>query len=253
MCDWLNKFGVKDSASRRAVRPIASALFSFIALSLWPLSHAAASTDNDFQQWSLVFVNHHINGKWSASWQFENRLRDDASEVDKQVYKPGGYYQFTDTLQLGVGYKFVKKKGSKDEQDPWQELFYRPIPSGKFVWTNQFRLEQRTGGGVDGVVSRLRYLLHVSHPLGNSGRYYWAAQEAVRFNAASKDSGPVDGFEQSRLYFGIGRKMSKKLKVEVGYLWNYQRFREGPNHSNHVLRLQFLIDTKGLHPWFAGT
>lgn len=108
MRDWLSKFGVKNSASRRAVRPIASALFSFIALSLWPLSHAAASTDNDFQQWSLVFVNHHINDKWSASWQFENRLRDDASEVDKQVYKPGGYYQFTDTLQLGVGRNMPK-------------------------------------------------------------------------------------------------------------------------------------------------
>ena len=237
----------------RIERALVRALAAIIGLSLLPAFHALASTDNDFQQWSLIFVNHHLNEKWSASMQFENRLRDDASEVDKQVYKPGGYYQFTDTLQLGVGYKYVRKKDSKNEQDPWQELFYRPIPSSKFVWTHQFRLEQRTGGGVDGVVPRLRYLLHVSHPLGDSDRYYWAAQEAVRFNAASKDTGPVDGFEQSRLYFGVGRNMTKKLKVEVGYLWNYQREREGPNLSNHVLRLQFLIDTKGLHPWFAGT
>jgi len=63
----------------------------------------------------------------------------------------------------------------------------------------------------------------------------------------------VDGFEQSRLYFGVGRKMPRKLKVEVGYLWNYQREREGPDLSYHVLRLQFLINTKGLYPWFAGT
>lgn len=70
---------------------------------------------------------------------------------------------------------------------------------------------------------------------------------------AALDTGPVDGFEQSRLYFGVGRKMTKKLKVEVGYLWNYQCEREGPNLSNHVLRLQFLIDTMGLDPFFAGT
>lgn len=227
--------------------------FFFLALTLATLiaPPVLAGTNNDFQQWSLIFVNHHLNDKWSASMQFENRLRDDASEVDKQIYKPAGYYQFTDTLQLGVGYKYVRKKDAADEQDPWQELFYRPLTDSKFTWTHQFRLEQRTGSSIDGVVSRLRYLIHVSHPLGDSKEYYWAAQEAVRFNAASKETGPVDGFEQSRLYFGVGKKMSRKFRIEVGYLWNYQRIRDANDLSNHVLRLQFLIDTNGLRPFFA--
>ena len=218
---------------------------------LLPAFAVQAGTQQDFQQWSLWFGNHHLNDTWAVSMQVENRLREDASEVDKQIFKPGGYYSFTPNLKLGIGYKYVKKKGSKDEQDPWEELFYSAA-TGKFQWMHQFRWEQRTGGGVDGVVHRLRYLLHVTHPLGDTGRYYLAAQEAVRFNAASKDSGPVDGFEQSRLYFGVGRNMTPKVKIEVGYLWNYQRFRD-VNHSNHVLRLQFLVDTKGLLPFFAGT
>jgi hypothetical protein len=224
-----------------------------VIVCLLPAYAAQADTDNDFQQWSLFFANHHLGETWSASIQVENRLRDDASEVDKQIFKPAGYYRFTDTLQLGAGYKYVKKKDSKDEQDPWQELFFNPAPIGNFDWAHQFRWEQRTGSSLDGIVHRLRYLLHLTHPLGDSGKYYFAAQEAVRFNAASNDTGPVDGFEQSRLYFGVGRKMTPKLKVEVGYLWNYQREREGPNLSNHVFRLQFLVDTKGLHPFFAGT
>jgi hypothetical protein len=227
-----------------------------VLLLLWcllPVLTAQADTQNDFQQWTLFFANHHLNETWSASIQLENRLRDDASEVDKQIFKPAGYYRFTDTLQLGMGYKYVKKKDSKDEQDPWQELFFNPAPIGNFDWAHQFRWEQRTGSSLDGIVHRLRYLLHLSYPLGSSGKYYLAAQEAVRFNAASNDTGPVDGFEQSRLYFGLGRKMTPKLKVEVGYLWNYQREREGPNLSNHALRLQFLVDTQGLHPFFAGT
>jgi hypothetical protein len=227
----------------KAPRAAAAALSGFFP--------ARGGTNNDMQQWSLIFVNHHLTGNWSASMQMENRLRDDASEVDKQIYKPGGYYQFTDTLQLGVGYKFVRKHDSPDEQDPRQELFYRPIPTSKFEWVHQFRVEQRTGKSIDGVVSRLRYLVHLSHPLGDSDKYYWAAQEAVRFNAADKDRGPVDGFEQSRLYFGIGKKVTPKLKVEVGYLWNYQRVRRGNDLSNHVLRLQFLIDTQGLRPFFV--
>jgi len=54
-----------------------------IGLSLLLAITARAATENDFQQWSLIFVNHHLNDKWSASIQLENRLRDDASEVDK--------------------------------------------------------------------------------------------------------------------------------------------------------------------------
>jgi hypothetical protein len=224
-----------------------------LVATLLPAVAAHADTKSDFQQWTLWFGNHHLDETWSVSMQFENRLRDDASEVDKQIYKPAGYYAFTDTLKLGVGYKFVKKKDSRDEQDPWQELFYNPAPIGNWDWAHQFRWEQRTGRGIDGVVNRLRYLLHLTYPLGSSGRYYFAAQEAVRFNAASNDTGPVDGFEQSRLYFGVGRNMNPKLKIEVGYLWNFQRERQGPDLSNHVLRLQFLVDTKGLLPFFAGT
>jgi hypothetical protein len=188
-------------------------LFLFVVLGIAPALPVLADTQNDFQQWSLWFGNHHIDETWAVSMQIENRLRDDASEVDKQIFKPGGYYAFTDTLKLGVGYKYVKKKNSKDEQDPWQELFWNPAPIGKWDWAHQFRWEQRTGSSVDGVVNRLRYLLHVTHPLGSSGKYYFAAQEAVRFNAASKDSGPVDGFEQSRVLFWVGGHKTHKRKI----------------------------------------
>ncbi len=91
-----------------------------LGLSLLQATSARSDTKNDFQQWSLIFVNHRLDNSWSASKQVANCMRDDTSEVDKQIFKPGGYYAFTDTLKLGVGYKSVKKKDSKDEQDPWQ-------------------------------------------------------------------------------------------------------------------------------------
>src|SRR5210317_2376064 len=51
------------------------ALFLMVGLCLLDVMPASADTDNDFQQWSLIFVNHHLNDKWSASIQLENRLR----------------------------------------------------------------------------------------------------------------------------------------------------------------------------------
>ena len=70
---------------------LAHVLSLVIGLSVLQALPAMADTENDFQQWSLIFVNRHLENNWSASMQVENRLRDDASEVDKQIFKPGGY------------------------------------------------------------------------------------------------------------------------------------------------------------------
>jgi hypothetical protein len=52
---------------------------------------------------------------------------------------------------------------------------------------------------------------------------------------------------------GVGFRANRRLKLEVGYLWQYERQRIGPNESNHVLRMQFLIDSKGVHPPHGGS
>jgi hypothetical protein len=64
-----------------------------LLLCLLPAFAAQADTQNDFQQWTLWFGNHHLDETWSVSMQVENRLRDDASEVDKQIFKPAGTHR----------------------------------------------------------------------------------------------------------------------------------------------------------------
>jgi hypothetical protein len=39
----------------------------------------------------------------------------------------------------------------------------------------------------------------------------------------------------------------------VGYLWQYERKRTGPDESNHILRLRFLMDSKSVHPPYGGS
>ena len=56
---------------------------------LFPTFAAQADTKNDFQQWTLLFVNHHLDDNWSASMQVENRFRDDASRACQ--YRLPGY------------------------------------------------------------------------------------------------------------------------------------------------------------------
>jgi hypothetical protein len=222
-------------------------------LYLVSVAHVADAVEQDVQQWSLLFANHHFDERWAGSFQIENRMRDDISEFDELILKPGGYYRFTDTVNFGVGYKYQVKNDTPNEQDLWQELFITPGVWKGISWTHQVRLEQRFVGGVDGTIPRLRYLLHGARPFASNPKRYLAFQNATRFNLSSNDKGPVDGFEQNRLYVGIGFEVNPKLKIEFGYLWRYQRERSTDDRSDHSIRLQFLFDTKGRHPSHGGT
>ena len=161
----------------------------------------------------------------------------------------GIYYYFLPQLEFGVGYKYIDNTEKANEQDLWQELFYSSS-SGKYDFMQQFRLEERFIKDISGLVPRFRYLIHVAHPMGE--KTYVVAQNAARFNLTDKGEGPVGGFEQNRLYFGYGWHVGKYWKIEVGYMWRYQRQRNGPNTSDNILRLQFLFDRDGVHPLRGG-
>jgi hypothetical protein len=213
---------------------------------------SARGAEQDLQNWSLVNFHHHFDERWAAAFQVENRVADNITQFDELILKPGGYYRFSKLLKFGLGYKYQKKHEKSNEQDIWQELYF--TPSGlKWSWTHQVRLEERFIDDLNGVIPRLRYLVHIKHPLGTTGNRYFAFSEAVRFNLTDKGAGPVAGFEQNRIYFGVGFKTTRRLNIELGYLWRYERKREGPDASDHVIRLQFLFDTKGRHASYAGS
>ena len=207
----------------------------------------ARGAEQDLQQWSLILFNHHIDERWAASFQVENRVADNITQFNELILKPAGYYQFTKSLNFGFGYKYQKKHVDSNEQDIWQELYYTPARRGLFSGLHQVRLEERFIKGIGGTIPRLRYLVHVKRPLGSNEKRYLVASEAIRFNLADKGEGPVDGFEQNRLYFGVGFKMTPTLNMEIGYLWRFERERDDPDHSDHVIRLQFHFDTTGRH------
>ena len=98
---------------------------------------------------------------------------------------------------------------------------------------------------LSGVIPQLRYLIHAKVPLDRT--FYLSFSEVVRYNLTDKGEGPVAGFEQNRVYAGIGFNAGKRARIGFGYLWRYQREPVGPDKSDHVLRLQFLLTTKGPH------
>lgn len=209
----------------------------------------AQGADQDLNLWSVFFLGHHFDDRWAVSFQTEVRAQDDITMLDAVILKPGVYYHFSDHVGVGVGYKFQAKNEAANENDGWQEL-YLSHAFGDLGLGHQFRMEERFIRDIDGVIARLRYLVHLHHPLGDF--WYVAGSEAVRFNLNDGGEGPVQGFEQNRMYFGVGRKVGNAM-LEFGYLWRYQRNRDAPAASDHVLRFQILFDTIGRHRNLAGS
>jgi uncharacterized protein DUF2490 len=230
--------GPRTAPGRLAVCFVAFALPTFLLG-----ANEVQSAAPDLQLWCPVQFVHPCGEKWAVSMQTELRLRDDISEFSQLVYKPALNYHFNPTWTLSVGYKYIDKYQEANEQDPWQEGHFNKT-FGDLVTGFQVRLEERLIDDIGGVLPRVRFLEHLSHPLGDSP-YYLTGFGAVRFNLDDKGTGPVSGFEQSRIYAGLGRHIGERFQFEVGYLWRYEEKRSGDDLSDHAIHLKLVFNTKG--------
>lgn len=209
------------------------------------LAQEKEPVDQDFQLWAVTRFSDPITnaGKWSFAFQAEFRLGDEVNDISQYIIKPYAHIAFSEKLGLSFGYKYIRRPADSDEQDIWQEVVF-PRAYAKFNLTHQVRLEERFYQGIDGIIPRIRYLLHYSVPVGQS-RFYVTGFGAVRFNLVDKGEGPVEGFEQIRLSANAGVHQGPRTRVEIGYLYRYEESRgSAANLSDHALHVQFLFTSK---------
>lgn len=205
---------------------------------------SSPAAEEGLRFWMPVQVIHPLTDKLSFSMQAEIRLQDDISEFSELVLKPGLNYHFNEHWGLSGGYKYIDKYESANESDIWQEPFYA-THYGTTLVKYQLRLEERLIKGIDGVLPRIRFLTHVTYPLGDTP-YYLATWGAIRVNLDDKGVGPVSGFEQMRFYAGLGYHLNELTQVELGYLFRYEKERNDLHKSDHVIHVQVVIHTDGL-------
>ncbi len=104
---------------------------------------------------------------------------------------------------------------------------------------NRLRVEERDQKGVSGWVFRARYRLSAQYPLQDG--YYLTGSNALWINLNEQDSGATSGFDQNRLFGGLGVHVGKKWRIEAGYQWRYKDNGGGESNSDHVIMLQFFF------------
>jgi hypothetical protein len=198
-----------------------------------------ASAESDGQLWTALFVNGPASegGRFLLWFDGHARFRDDASDLGVTILRPAVGWRVSDDLSLWTGYARVVARRETgpafEEHRLWQQATYPVLDAlgGRFV--GRTRLEQRfpDAGGETGW--RLRQFVRFDRRLEGTPLSAIAWNETfVGFNATGW--GAVAGYDQSRTFAGAGLHPNKRLRFEVGYMFNHVRRDNAADAANHV-------------------
>lgn len=206
-----------------------------ILLSHWTLG----ATKSDYQIWGLLFFHKKITGNFSGYFELQPRFGDNASEFDRLLIRPALVYHLNKRSSLWGGYLampiYQRNKGL--EHRYWSQFLYNQ-KLGRFGFSSRSRLELRDIPDVKDWAVRFRQMARLSGPISQNETLYWTAWNEIFLNLNSTSRGPQSGYDQNRLFLGIGKKLSNAISVEFGYLMNHVNLpTKTPDRINHTTLL----------------
>lgn len=126
-------------------------------------------------------------------------------------------------FHLGYGFQHSNDPYSKipvNENRAWEQYTYS-TPTFMGGFSARSRLEQRTVSISEGrnVGIRFRQQLKLSYPLND--KWSLVGSDEIFVNANTPGWGPVAGLDQNRVFVGVGYKIDKVWRTEIGYMNQY--------------------------------
>lgn len=217
---------------RLAALPLA-AVTAIISLCAAP---SPARAERELHEWAPVVVQGPLSKRLLGYLELQTRVGDEMRHLERAFVRPAIGYRLTRNVSVWQGYAFVPqfKPTEGHEHRLFQQLLVTG-KSGKTALINRTRLEERFIHGAGGTSVRARHLVRALHPVSKDRRWLLVGSNETFFNLNSVPVGPKAGFDQNRLYFGIGRQVNKKVLVEAGYLWSHINTPSGPDRNLDVL------------------
>jgi hypothetical protein len=232
-------------------RDIVHRRFLFACLFVVLASTAQAAADEDFHTWGAVVATGALGAALPAArfWlEGQGRFDDDSSRFNQGIVRAALGHALGPRAVLWAGYAFIptRPRGPGNdivEHRPWQQLTWRAAaPFAGLTLSTRTRLEQRfVEGGAD-TGWRFRQLVKLTRPLGTDERLYLALWDEVFVNMNSTDWGARDGFDQNRVFAGLGIHLVPGWVTEVGYMNQYIDRDRRADASNHVLSLTLFLN-----------
>ncbi|MEW5740039.1 MAG: DUF2490 domain-containing protein [Myxococcota bacterium] len=206
-----------------------------LALLLLSTSTRAEGLDPQAGAWFGVFAAGPLHGDVMAWFDVHARANQDFSGVNYLV-RPGVGWRFRPDMVAWLGYAWTPQTQggaiTLDEHRVWQQWTWDgPRFESGVRLSLRSRLEQRFANGEVGL--RFRQFVRVQSPFLGGGPVLLAAWDEA-FVAFNDTSFQAAGFDQNRLFLGVGTKVGSVARVEAGYFNNWLS-RPGADPFRHVV------------------
>ncbi|MBX9878443.1 MAG: DUF2490 domain-containing protein [Candidatus Obscuribacterales bacterium] len=191
-------------------------------------SPAAAQVEKDWGLWSPIYFNAPIRKRWWGYLELNPRINNNVQRFDQLLVRPAIGFRFLRNGYVYNGFCWISNYNipgriPANEYRIFQQALFNNewnTRVGKFVITNRTRLEERLSDFVNGCAIRARHQVRGTYTIGKTN-WYLAGSNELFINLNSLQTDIKSGFDQNRLYAGVGRNISKHTSVELGYQWQY--------------------------------
>jgi hypothetical protein len=197
----------------------------------------AAQTETDGRLWvNLTFQERAgTDSPWRWYLEFQGRTRDGLDDVDQAIIRPAVGYDLTSrsSLWFGHGYTptYPASGGETTENRIWQQYLWSGPAFGSVVQVRT-RFEQRWMEGNDAVAWRFRQFARLAKTVSNKGGLALIGWNEI-FVHMNDTTRTAQGFDQNRVFGGVGVSVARNTRLEVGYV--NQAIQGSPDRMNHVL------------------
>lgn len=231
--------------------------FTFVpASSLFTSLHA----QSQFAGWTALFNTAKTGKKTSLLTDIQLRSTGEMEHVQTLLLRTGLQYSVTKKLGLTLGYAYIHNRreagglsGYLPEHRIWEQLLYNHKTGPVFI-SHRFRMEQRFISKTKienndlkadgyGNAYRLRYFIRNIIPLTNQSTAgfskgpFAALQDEIFINTGNKSNVNGKTFDQNRLYFAGGYRLSAAFDLEAGYMYQYIQGRNNASTHNHIAQV----------------
>jgi len=237
-------------------------IFVYLVLSI-PLCGFAQSRESVENNvgWFGYYGDHRLTKKWSIHTEYQWRRVDFVANWQQSLARFGINYQLSDQAMVTLGYAqaqtfaygqypiSVPTKAGETQSFPEHRLYQDLLiknNTGIFEINHRFKIEERWLGiqyNPDGTrrdgdwkfMIRFRYRVRVAMPLKGTtiddNEFYLHAFEELLIGAGINVGANV--FDQNRLNFGLGYRVTKDFRIEAGFL--YQIVQKSRTLDKYVL------------------
>ena len=181
------------------------------------ISLRAASQENGLGNWLIYIGSKQLNSKWNLHHEIQYRNYNTLGDLEQLLIRTGLGYDIGSKSNILLGYGYINSEnftGNANDQTTVEEhrIFQQFITKqtiGSVSLQHRYRFEQRFVES--DFKTRFRYFLGINLPLKNP-KYYLSAYNEIFLNGKS------NVFDRNRVYGGLGCKISKGVKLELGYM-----------------------------------